>query len=246
MKYTAHFKVKWHDTDAYRVVKASRILMYLQETANLQCADMGLPLDDLRDERGVGFVLGNIEADLIKPLYAYEEIDVNTWCRASYGYSFIRYYEIIRDGEVVVRASSTWALIDINNKTMVKGDESMDKHFPIDEPIDLSTLPKKARVSKGAQLKELGTRKIVYSDIDYNMHMNNTHYPDMICDFLPDIEEKRITKLAFSYIKEAAYGETLSVLLGEEDKDGMSEIRTVNSYGETCLEARIKLENIKN
>ena len=244
MKYTAHFKVKWHDTDACRVVRASRVLMYLQETANLQCVDMGLPLDGLRDERGVGFVLGNIEIDFIKPIHAYEEIDVSTWCRASYGYSFMRYYEIIRDGEVIVRAASTWALIDISNKTMVRGDESLDKHFPIDEPVDMSTLPKKARVSKGAQLTELGIRKIVYSDIDYNMHMNNTNYPDMICDFLPDMNGKRITKLALSYIKEAAYRDSLHVLLGEEDKDGMIEVRTVNSNGDTCLEARVKLDNI--
>ncbi len=244
MKYTSHFKIKWHDTDASRVVRTSRILMYLQETANLQCAEMGLPLDDLRDEKGVGFVLGSISADLIKPLHAYEEIDVRTWCRASHGYSFLRYYEILRNDEVVLRASSIWALIDVVNKTMVKGDESLDEHFPIDEPIDAELLPKKARVSKGSVLKEVGKRKIVYSDIDYNMHMNNTIYPDMICDFLPDMMGKRISKLSLSYIKEAAYGDELTVLLGRPDAEGFFEVRTLNSKEEVCLEARVKLEDI--
>lgn len=239
MKYTTQYKTKWHDTDACRVVRPSRVLEYLQEAANIQCKEYGLPLDEFRDEKGMGFILGSISVDIIKPLFAYEDIEVRTWCRESRGYSFVRCFEIARDGEIVVRASSVWALLDVENKTMLRGDESLDGHFPIDEPIDPALLPKKARVSKDAKLSFVGKRKIVYSDIDYNMHMNNTNYPDMICDFLPDMEGRRLSKFSLSYIKEAPFGETLDVLVGEPDADGFFEVRTQNSKGEICLEARV-------
>ena len=245
MKYSRKFTTKWHDTDANRIVTTSKILMYMQETGNLQCKEYGNPLDEMRDEKGQGFILGSISLKIFKPIYAYEDIEVVTWCRAARGFSFLRYFEIIRGGERVAAASPTWALVDINNKTLVRGDESMDKFYPIDEPMDESALPKKARIKKDAPTIKVGERKIMFSDIDYNMHMNNTKYPDMVFDFLPDREGKYISEIALSYVKEAAYGDTVSVHLGKTDENGYLEVITKNSSGERCLECKVKLENIK-
>lgn len=244
MKYSRKFTTKWHDTDANRIVTASKILMYMQETGNLQCKDFDNPLDEMRDEKGQAFILGSISLKVNKPIYAYEDIEVFTWCKETRGFSFLRYFEIVRGGEVVASASSTWALVDINNKTLVRGDESMDKYYPIDTPIDESTLPKKPRIKRDAILTQVGERKIMFSDIDYNMHMNNTKYPDMVFDFLPDRENKYISEIALSYLKEAAYGDTVSVNLSTVDGNGYIDVVTKNSAGERCLECKVKMENI--
>ena len=244
MKYSRKFTTKWHDTDANRIVTTSKILMYMQETGNLQCKDFGNPLDEMRDEKGQGFILGSISLKVFKPIYAYEDIEVFTWCKETRGFSFLRYFEIVRDGEVVASASSTWALVDINNKTLVRGDESMDKFYPIDAPMDESILLKKVRIKRDAPLTQIGERRIMFSDIDYNMHMNNTKYPDMVFDFLPERESSYISEIALSYAKEAAYGDTLGVYLGEVDADGYIEVVTKNSADERCLECRVKLEKI--
>lgn len=244
MKYSRKFTTKWHDTDANRIVTTSKILMYMQETGNLQCKDFGNPLDEMRDEKGQGFILGSISLKVFKPIYAYEDIEVFTWCKETRGFSFLRYFEIVRDGEVVASASSTWALVDINNKTLVRGDESMDKFYPIDTPMDESILPKKVRIKRDAPLTQIGERRIMFSDIDYNMHMNNTKYPDMVFDFLPQREEKYISEISLSYVKEAHYGDTISVNLVSVDENGYYEVVTKNSAGERCLECKVKLENI--
>ena len=211
-----------------------------------QCEKYGFGLDKLRDEKALGFVLGSIQANFKKPLYAYDQITVRTWCRESRGYSFMRYFEIVRDGEVVAEASSTWALLDINARTMIRGDESYDGFFPIDEPLDAKSLPRRARASK-AELERVGTRRIVYSDIDYNMHMNNTHYPDMLCDFLEEMTGEIpyfVSGMSLSYIKESHLGATLTVTRGEMQENGTIDVRTLNESGETCLEAVVKLEKI--
>lgn len=244
MKYSRKFTTKWHDTDANRIVTTSKILMYMQETGNLQCKDFGNSLDKMRDEKGQGFILGSISVKVFKPIYAYEEIEVFTWCKVTRGFSFIRYFEIMRDGEVVAAASSTWALVDIVNKTLVRGDESMDKFYPIDEPMDESVLPKKVRIKRDAPLAQIGERKIMFSDIDYNMHMNNTKYPDMVFDYLPERENKYISGISLSYVKEAAYGDTISINLGSLDDNGYLEVVTKNSAGERCLECKVQLTKI--
>jgi len=251
MKFSLKIKTNWHDTDANRCVRPSKIVEYMQETANRQCENSGLPLDWLRDEHGLAFILGAISINLIKPLHAYEDIEVRTWCKEAKSYIFNRYFEIVRDGEIVAEAASTWVLIDINQKTMVRADryDIFGGKFYYDEQINPDTLLKKARVPKDTAMCEVGKRKIVYSDIDYNMHMNNTHYPDMICDYIEELSAAelpmRIKSLSLSYLKESALGVTLTVSRSEIDGNGTLYVRTTNEQGETCLEACAVLEKLE-
>lgn len=247
MKFSNKIKTSWHDTDARRNVRMSKIVEYMQETANLQCEHLGLPLDPLRDNMGLAFILGSISITVHMPLHAHEEIEVRTWCKEARGYIFNRYFEIVRNGETIAEASSIWVLIDINTRNMVRADSYpfLKDRFYYDEPIDTSRLLPKARIGKDAELYEIGKRKIVYSDIDYNMHMNNTHYPDMICDFLSEMTDGdvsfRVASASLSYLKESHLGTALTVFRSSMSDDGSILIRTVNESGEVCLEAIIKL-----
>lgn len=243
MKFTHTYTTRWHDTDANRVMRTSKILMYLQETGNISCTEFGIPLDKLRDERGVGFILSQLSLKVLKPIPAYEKIDVRTWCREAKGYSFYRYFDIKINGELYAQASSIWALVDINSRTLVKWDESMAPYFPYDEPIPADELPPRARISKSDTLECVGERHIYYSDIDYNMHMNNTNYPDMLCDFLPDMNGKYVSEMSLSYLREAPLGATLKINRGLRE-DGSFVFKTQNSLSEICLEAIVKLKDI--
>lgn len=242
MKYTHTYTTRWHDTDANRKLRASKILMYLQETGNLQCREYGIDLDRLRDEKGVAFILSSISLKIHRPVSAFEKIDVSTWCREAKGFSFLRFFDLKTGDEIVAQASSIWALVDIHEKTLVRASDDMTPHFPYDEPIPAENLPPRARISKTDILEKLGDRKICYSDIDYNNHMNNTNYPDMLCDFVPDMSGKFVKEISLSYLKEAPYGETLGIF-GSHD-GGTYKFRTQNAAGETCLEAIMTLGDI--
>ena len=248
MKFSNTIKTNWHDTDAHRNVRASKIVEYMQETANRQCESSGLPLEALRDERALAFILGSISINVYKPLYAYDEVEVSTWCKEAKSYIFQRFFEITKDGERVAEAISVWVLIDLEKKSMVRADsyDFLSECFYYDEPVDQTLLLPKARIAKDAELYEVGKRKIVYSDIDYNMHMNNTHYPDMICDFLEEMtsenESYRVAAMSLSYVKESHLGSTLTVMRSKMSEDGTVMVRTLNEAGETCLEAVVRLE----
>ena len=238
MIYTEKYRTRWHDTDAERKVRPTQLLIYMQETSNRHIANAGTTLEELRDRDGLAFILSKIKLAIHKPLYAYEDIEVDTWTSEGRGFSSLRFFRIRREGEVIAEAETVWALVGLNDGKLHRFDE-IKWNWENDEPFDVG-LPSRFRVPKTEELEVLGERKIVYSDLDYNMHMNNTRYADMLCDFLPIDEVHSIKGMSLSYLHEAHFGDTVTVYGRREE--GSYLIRTVNSEGKACLEAQVIME----
>ena len=244
MYYFETYHTKWHDTDASGVLRPSAVLVYMQETANHQCRAFGMDLDILHRERGLGFLLSRIQMRLYAPIYAYEDIEVRTWCPDSRGLSFNRCFAIFRGEEKLAEALSVWALMDLNTRKLVRTTD-FDGEFPTGDMPDEATLPTRVRIPSATVMEEVGVRRIAYSDLDYNNHMNNTKYPDMVCDFLPAMAGKRVTSMALSYLREAAYGDMLTVSRATVEGDSNAWLlRTARPDGTVCLEASVSLEEI--
>ncbi len=237
MKYSESWRTRWHDTDADRRVTPSHLLVYMQETSNGHTASAGMPLDALRDERHLAFILSRLRLEIHRPLYAFEDITVETWTNPARGFSSCRSFRILRGEEVIAEADSTWALVGTEDHALHKAEEA-GYAFAHEEAPSLN-LPPRVRFPSDIPLQEIGKRRIVYSDLDYNGHMNNTRYPNMLCDFLPAEEIPQIRGFVLSYLHEAALGDTLTLF---SVRDGENRwFRTVNEAGTPCLEAQILL-----
>ena len=235
MIYSQKYTVNWHDTDANRRVRPSALLVYMQETANHHLHNANMDLDQLRDERGLGFLLSRVSVCIYEQLYAYDEIQVQTWVCDGKGLSFNRCFRVLRGDRVVAEAFTVWALMDLTNQKLMR-QEQFEYPFTGEAPISLS-LPIRFRLPAVEEMPKVGERRIVYSDVDYNGHMNNTRYPDMLCDFTDGIRSREVVGFSLSYLHEAAFGKKLSVYrldLGEEHL-----FRTVDENGNTCLEAKL-------
>ncbi len=249
MYYLQTYKTKWHDTTPDGILRPSALLMYMQETANLQCRDWGTDLDRLHREEGLGFLLSRLMLRADEPIYAYEDIEVRTWCGESRGLTFVRCFSVHKEGRVVATALSHWALMDICEQKLVRV-SAFDRPFPMGDVPDESTLPRKVRIPVAMDMETVGKRRIVYSDLDFNRHMNNTKYPDMVCDFLPDMTGKWVRTLSLSYLREAAFGDTLTVtrtLSGTPALPDIPEtylVRTTRSDGVVNLEAEVGLASL--
>lgn len=242
MIYTGKYNVRWHDTDAKREMHPTALLAYMQETGNRQFQSANMPLDAIRDEQGVGFILSRISIEIGEPLYAYENIEVETFTCAPRTFTFPRGFRVLREGKEVARAMSQWALVRLADHSLVRAADATDIMIFGDEQELVMTQPLRFRVPQELDFATVGTRRIVYADIDYNMHMNNTKYPDMLCDFLPDPLGTRVVGLTLSYCHEAAYGDTLTVERADAG-DGTYYFRT-HSGNTLCLEAMLKTEII--
>lgn len=236
MKHIEHYTVRWHDTDAGKMMRPSALLALMQETSNLQFHRVGRSLDDLRDREGVGFILSRIAVDILQPLHAYDEIRVETFTCEGHGLSYPRGFEVYRGEELVARCHSMWALMRIADRTLVRVEDA-----PLgfeNEPILTTEMPLRHRAPRELVFRTVGERPIVWSDLDYNMHMNNTKYPDMVCDFLPDPDQTRVVGMSFSYLREAHFGDTVRV----ERADGADGVYYFRTYKDDilCLEAMLK------
>ena len=240
MIYSDSYTVKWHDTDANRRLRPSQLLVYMQETANRHLHHANMDLDRLRDERGLGFLLSRVSVCIYQQLYAYDEIHVQTWICDGKGLSFNRCFRVLKGADVVAEAFTVWALMDINSRTLVR-QEQFEYPFGGEAPLS-PAYPIRFRLPATEEMQKVGERRIVYSDLDYNGHMNNTRYPDMLCDFLPDTTHTRVVGVSLAYRKEAAYGDTLTVERAA-DENGVFYIRTRLGQ-ETCLEAMVKTEQL--
>ena len=238
MKFIKHYTTRWHDTDANRTVRPTQLLVYMQETSNAHLDSMGQNLDTLRDENSLAFLLSKTRIAIYSPLYFPEDITVETFTADSRAFGFSRFYRILRGEEVIAAADTTWALLDLNTKQLCRVD-SFDFGFENEPAIDIGLAPR-FRVPHTDTLEFLGERRIVYSDLDYNMHMNNTKYADMICDFMPIDDVAKIKGISISYLHEAHFNDKIKVY--GINSDGKYSFRTVGENGNTGIEAEIVLK----
>ena len=234
MKHLERYQIRWHDTDATLKIRPTQLLALMQETSNRHIATSGMSLDELRDKKKLGFILSKTRVEILRRPSALEEITVETWTNPSRSFGFNRSFLVRIGEETVAKADTLWALISIEDRQFHKMEET-GYVFEDEAPVELS-LPPRMRIPSDLPLEELGTRRIVYSDLDYNMHMNNTRYADMLCDFLPLDEIDSLRGFSLSYLHEAAYGHTITVLGGK--KDNSRYFRTMDD-GTVCLEAQL-------
>ena len=239
MIYSKNYVTRWHDTDACRVLRPGAMLTYFEETADLHVRSVGKSLDDMRDENSLGFILARMTIVFHRPVSADATLTVETWTSEGRGFSTERNFRASHNGVTVAEATSMWALVDVNTRRPVKiANAPFEfRHEPslkLDAPVRVS-------IPRDISLEVVGERRIAYSDIDYNLHMNNTRYPDMLCDFMPDMNGKRMSRVTMSFVGEAALGRVLTVLRGEQD--GVYYFRTVDG-DRVCLEAEVEVVEI--
>ncbi len=237
MIYKRDFEVDVHDTDFNGVAKTGALMKYIQSAANLQLSANGMSYDELR-RISRAFILSRITMEFTEELRAYDHVSALTYPCESRGYAFIRCYSLEKDEKTIGRAISVWALVDTDTKKLVEVnnfDLGLETHKPLELAIGRFSIP--------SILTEVGEYVVSYGDIDKNMHMNNTAYPDMYATFLP-MSGKRIHSLSINYINEAPLGEKLRVYRVMGD-DGIWYIRTVREDGKTNTEAEILLVDVK-
>ena len=240
MKWEEKYRVRFHDTDSKEILSASGTFKYIQEAAMCQLNSQKPTYTDLVNQ-GKAYLLSAIRVEMYYPIYACENIIARSWACPSKGVSFVRSYEIERDGEIVCEATSSWALISIADKKLIKVDDADTSNYSTDEPIKTEH-PLRIRIPSALPMSLMGEYTVKYADIDINGHMNNTNYADMLCNYIPEMSSLRIKSVCINYSTEAKLDETLKVYMSKID--GKYYFRTVRSDGKTNVEAEFITERL--
>ncbi len=234
-KYSYELLADIHDMDFNGVAKASAVLKYIQTAAQNQLTENGLSYDELKS-RGIAFIISRMKLEILKPISVYDALVPTSFPCHSRGFIFPRCYTIEREGEVIARAISHWALIDIEKHTLVRT-ASFDLPIQTSDALDIELTHE--RFPDG--MDEVGTYTVSYQDIDQNRHLNNTKYADMFSNFIP-LDKKRIATLDISYKNEARWKEVLTV--HRATHDGRIYLRTTLPDGRINAEAIITVTDI--
>ena len=158
------------------------------------------------------FLLSRIALRIHRDPKALQTVDVTTWEDGVKAAHMQRVYEIADREGVLVSIRSDWILVDpVTRRIMRPGTFTARKLGTCPKTIDAPQTQKILLPHEG--LEELGTRKVVWSDLDGNGHVYSGNYGDFVWDYLPaDLQEQLPKEFFINYSKEATLGQELRMV----------------------------------
>ena len=163
-------------------------------------------------EMGYVFLLSRVAVNIHHRPKHGDVLTVQTWENGAKGAHMQRVFEMTdQEGRLCISSRSDWVLVDPVNHKIARPRSFVHEEFvPCPKEIDCQQ-PKKILLPKEG-LEELGTRKVVWSDLDGNGHLYSGRYGDIIWDYLPeDLQEREVKEFYINYSKEATLGQELQI-----------------------------------
>lgn len=223
MRYTKTFEVSSHDVDVNDHIKPSSLQRYMMETGMCQMRDRKPTYGELF-HKDQAFILTRVTIEIFHQIRQFMEIEVHTWNCPAKGVTFNRCFEVYCEGQLMARAHTVWAVASPVTGKLWKSSEVDISNYESEAALDM-TLPTRLRMPKDLQMDPVGIKKVLFGEVDMNMHMNNTYYMDVLWNYIPDILNKEITSICLRYHAEAPLGAELQLTMGRlpeplpEDKD---------------------------
>ena len=207
LMYSQEFHILGSSVDRYGRLKPSMLLYYLQEVAGIHGSALGASFEALA-ERGLFWAIIRQKVQITRLPMAGETIRLETWAmpatRTYYPRSTVAYDA---EGQEIFRSIGMWVLMDMNTRALVLPGKS---DVQVQGMLTGSEL--KAPGSLAAKgLSNTAIRRVCYTDLDRNGHMNNTRCLEWINDLMPSAFHKDHIPAEFTvcYHSEAREGEEL-------------------------------------
>ncbi len=211
MKYTKSFETRSYEIDRHDALTPTALVQYLQETADHQMHDTDKDYGLIYREERKAFVVSRMSVEIMRPVYKYAHVDCDTWVVPGEAANFPRAYELFVEGDLVARAYSNWALVDVDTRKLVLQSEYDMSSYPEDREPEMG-IPTRFRIPKTMEWNDGGTVPVTLTLTDINGHMNNARYYNCLYDCIPNVEEYCITSLNMRFVHEAPLGSELKIL----------------------------------
>lgn len=215
--FEKQIELRFCDCDYKKRVRVATLLANMADIAGVAYTKKGYSHSWLW-ERNYVFLVSRVAVHIERMPRADEVITVTTWEREVKGALFYRDFSMKDvDGNVVVEGSTAWVLANPLTRQILRPSEFegvTDTH----PDIKANTLPL-GKIKTPAEMIEVATRKIVYSDIDANGHVYNAVYLAIACDYLPsEFIENDICDFQINFKQEAKLHQALTIKTDIQDK----------------------------
>ena len=224
-----------YDVDFNSRLNIFSLFNYFQEIAWEHAAILRFGLEDLA-AKNLFWVLSRVRVEIERlPLWT-EKITLITYPRGIDGLFAIRDYEIFDSkGIRIVAGSSSWLILDAKNRRPVRLND-LDLPLVTNDRRAISV-----NASKVADVKVSPTRinnlSVKTSDIDVNLHVNNTRYIEWAYNSFPIEHHKDnlIKVVEVNFLAEGKEGYNLNVELYQlSEKENTVVIKRIDDSKELC------------
>ena len=230
------YRVEPQDVDFTLRASVSSVINYMLNVAGVDAHNKGFGVEVLQGQ-SFTWVLSRLAVDIECQPSQYDEVAIDTWVNEFNRLSSTRNFRLVRGGDVIAKGVSQWCMLNMETRQAVDMSLLKDVYCRamVDEPSPIAA-PERLRTVEVAQSVE---RRVVYSDIDFNRHVNTMRYIDMIFNNIPldVIEHNNGLRIDLNFLAEARYGETLTVGFSSEESCYMFEISS--DAGKTLCRAKV-------
>jgi acyl-ACP thioesterase len=217
MIYTEGKKLSYNELDFKGLWKLENIFLTMQDVAGKHAEKLGAGYEDLK-KKGITWVLIRTSLKMEKYPDAYTPVKITTWPEPEKRMLFPRFFTFQDDaGNLLGTASTLWALMDIEARTLVApASKGIAVQTPAEPPLKLE-LPGKIKLPEGEIMESTICPK--YSDLDINNHVNNSRYIDWFADQIPlEVHSRGIlSEISVGYSKEIRSGESVKLEFSRND-----------------------------
>lgn len=213
--YEQDYRIAYSDADMNRRLRLSRLFTLLQGAATDHAAILGAGREKTLD-RGILWIVTLQQATIRRmPVYD-EQVKIVTWPGNPKHLLYPRWYRVVdRQENVLVEASSLWALMDRTTRKAVFPEQS----GIVIPGVQTGTEIPLPRSLPAPRTDETAVFTVPFSYVDQNGHMNNTRYFDLAEDRVPAaMRRKALFRVQSEYAREARLDEQIT-LKSEADGD---------------------------
>ncbi len=175
--------------DCNRVLRPSALLGLVQEVAGNAAAEIGTGYSDMT-AHGLAWIISRIHLDILKPAAWEQKVELQSWHKGLDLVFFRREYRMkdALTGEIMMNGTCEWLVLELEGRRLFRTDR-LSNYFDITPQSDESAVKESApkiRMPSNCAEEFIRSHEILYSDIDFNFHANNTDYLAWAMDCLPD------------------------------------------------------------
>ena len=199
-------------------LELNHLVSYLIETSNYQSIDLGLSNEKLLD-MGYTWMIYKWKIKIERYPRSHEEIKIKTWASGFKNINAFREFEVYCQGEKILEASAIFLLIDIEKRKPIKIPEEIAEFYGSNGNRIFKSIE---RVNEPSDLGIVNrfSYKILRRDLDFNNHVNNSVYLELIYEALTkEYSHVKFKEINVNYINELKLGDELVIdFYREEDK----------------------------
>ena len=222
-KTTRSFDVPCYMTDGEYRLRASAFMDVAQDMALQGSQELGFGFDKMNAVH-MGWVLYRMNFKFLRPVIWREHLTMNTWHKGQEGLVFLRDFELLgSDGERAVVGTSSWVVLDMQNRSFVRNESLPDFVNPDPQNRENAVEAPAPKVVIPAALEKRFVREhtVQYSDTDFNGHTNNVKYVVWAMDCIDRefASTHQVSEVTVNFNRETRLGDKVELHMAEELAD---------------------------